>query len=201
MWTWRLNWNVVRPDLVIGSCPRASSDLAVLQVKAGVSALLSLQHDECLERLEIDYPSHVRHGRALGLTLARVPLRDFDPEDQRRGLPDAVRALHGLLRQQHRVYVHCTAGINRSPLVVLAYLTLVEGQAVEAATALLQRARPEIYPTWEAYHGCLQDLTARHANRIHQRAAELGRGPAPLEPVECWRQAERKIWREALVGE
>lgn len=201
MWNWRLNWNLIRSDLVVGSCPRAPRDLAVLQAEAGVSALLSLQHDECLERQEIDYPNHLRHGRTLGLTLARVPLRDFDPEDQRRGLPDAVRALRGLLRQRHRVYVHCTAGINRSPLVVLAYLILIEGQTVEAATALLQRARPEICPTWEAYHGCLQDLTARHADRIRQRAAELGQRPALLEAAECWRLAEREIWREVLAGE
>ena len=79
--------------------------------------------------------------------MERYPLRDFDPADQRRGLPAAVRGLYGLLRQGHRVYVHCTAGINRSPLVVLAYLTLVEGMGLEEAMTLLLRARPEVCPT------------------------------------------------------
>ena len=79
-------------------------------------------------------------------------MRDFDPADQRRALPAAVRALHGLLRQGHRVYVHCTAGINRAPLVVLTYLTLVEGIELEEAMTLLVHARPEVSPTWEAYH-------------------------------------------------
>jgi protein-tyrosine phosphatase len=104
-----------------------------------------------------------------------------------------------LLRQGHRVYVHCTAGINRSPLVVLTYLTGVEGIGLEEAMTLLLRARPEVCPTWEAYHGCRQDLTARYEERIRQRAAELGQGSA-LPEQEAWRQAERAIWREVLTA-
>ena len=122
-----LNWSVIRPDLLVGSGPREPSDLDALQAEAGASALLSLQSDECLAKRGIDYPAQVRHGQTLGLTRARVPLRDFDPADQRRSRPAAVRALHGLLRQGHRVYIHGTVGLNRSPLVVLTYLTLVEG--------------------------------------------------------------------------
>ena len=201
MWNWRLNWNVVRHDLVVGSCPREPSDLDALRVETRVSAVLSLQHDECLEKQEIDYPRQVRYGRRIDLTMERYPLRDFDPADQRRGLPAAVRGLWGLLRQGHRVYVHCTAGINRSPLVVLAYLTLVEGTSLEEAMTLLVHARPEVCPTWEAYHGCRQELTARHIERIRQRAVELGQGSAPRPDSEVWRQAERDIWREALTAE
>ena len=198
---WPSNWNVVPHDLVVGSGPRDANDLDVLQAATGVSTLLSLQHDECLEKQDIDYPGHVRHGQALGLVMARVPLRDFDSEDQRRGLPAAVRVLDGLLRQGHRVYVHCTAGINRSPLVVATYLMLVEGLSLDAALALLQRARPGVFPSWAAYHGCCADLTARHADRIRQRATELGRGSTPAPDTDTWRQAERAIWREALTAE
>ena len=133
--------------------------------------------------------------------MERCPLRDFDPADQRRGLPAAVRGLYGLLRQGHRVYVHCTAGINRSPRVVLTYLTLVEGIGLEEAMTLLVHARPEVCPTWEAYHGCRQELTARYEERIRQRAGELRQlhqGSA-LPEQEAWRQAERAIWREVLT--
>ena len=194
-----MNWNVVRHDLVVGSCPRTPSDLDALRVETRVSAVLSVQHDECLKKQEIDYPRQVRYGRRLGLTMERCPLRDFDPADQWRGLPTAVRGLYGLLRQGHRVYVHCTAGINRSPLVVLAYLTLVEGIDLEEAMTLLLYARPEVCPTWKAYHGCRQDLTARYADRIRQRAGELSQGSA-LPAQEAWRQAERAIWREVLTA-
>lgn len=41
-------------------------------------------------------------------------------------LGEAVRQLGVLLALGKRVYVHCTAGINRANLVVVAYLTNVE---------------------------------------------------------------------------
>ena len=197
---WPLNWNIVRHDLVVGSCPRTPSDLDALGVETRVSAVLSVQHDECLEKQEIDYPRQVRYGRRLGLTMERYPLRDFDPADQRRGLPAAVRALHGLLRQGHRVYVHCTVGLNRSPLVVLTYLTLVEGLSLEAARDLLRRARPGVFPSEEAYAGCCMDLATQYGDRSRQRARELRQGSARPEQ-EAWRQAERAIWREVLTAE
>ena len=84
--------------------------------------------------------------------------------------------------------------------ILLTYLTLVEGMGLEEATTLLVRARPEVCPTWEAYHGCRQDLTARYEERIRQRAGELGQGSA-LPKQEAWRQAERAIWREVLTAE
>ena len=180
--------------------PAHASDLDALRVETRVSAVLSVQHDECLAHQGIDYPGLVRHGRRLGLTMESCPLRDFDPADQQRGLPAAVRALWDLLRQGHRVYVHCTAGINRSPLVVLAYLTLVEGIGLEETITLLLRARPEVCPTWEAYHGCRQELTARHADRIRQRAFECSQRQPELSALDRWLQAERAIWREVLTA-
>lgn len=41
-------------------------------------------------------------------------------------LPEAVRMLHLLLSMGKRVYVHCTAGINRATLTVVGYLTFVK---------------------------------------------------------------------------
>ena len=200
MWNWRLNGNVVRHDRVIGSGPCEPHDLDALQAETGASAVLSLQSDECLAKLGIDYPAHVRHGQALGLTLVRAPLRDFDPADQQRGRPAAVRGWWGLLRQGHRVYVHGAAGINRAPRVVPAYLTRVEGLGLEEALTLLVYARPEVGPTWEAYHGCRQEWTARYADRIRQRAVELGRGSALPAGSALGLQAERAIGREVLTA-
>jgi len=197
---WPLNGNVVRHDRVVGSGPRERSDLDALRVATRASAMLSVQHDECLAHQGIDDPGLVRYGRRLGLTMERCPLRDFDPADQQRGLPTAVRTLYGLLRQGHRVYVHCTAGINRSPLVVLAYLTLVEGMSLEEAMTLLLRARPEVCPTWEAYHGCRQELTGRYADRIRQRAFECSQRRPELSALDHWLQAERAIGREVLTA-
>jgi atypical dual specificity phosphatase len=196
-----LNWSLLRDALLVGSAPRTASDLDTLRAVAGVTAVLSLQHDDDLRQEQIDYPDLVRHGRALGLTLARCPLRNFDADDQRRNLPAAVRALHGLLRQGHRVYVHCHFGYNRAPLVAVAHLMLIEGLSPADALDLLGRARPRAFPNWAVYFGCCEELTARHFERIRQRAVELGQGSAPRPDSEVWRQAERDIWREALTAE
>ena len=40
-------------------------------------------------------------------------------------IQDAVRQLNMLVATGKRVYIHCTAGINRAPLTVLAYMTNV----------------------------------------------------------------------------
>lgn len=199
-WSWRLNWDAIRHDLTIGSCPHDPVDLDRLQAEARISAVLSLQHDECLEKLEIDYPRLARHGRAQSLRMERSPMRDFDPEDQRRRLPEAVRILHELLSQGHRVYLHCTAGINRSSLAAVAYLTWIEGQPLDDAMALLRRARPEVSPYWDAYESCQRDLIAPHAHRIHQRIAELSRQD-PGRSTETHRsRVEWEVIRAVLIG-
>lgn len=199
IWRWQLNWSVIRHDLVIGSCPRSLSSLDQIRAESKVSAILSVQHDECLEKLEIDYPRLVRHGQTLGLSMQRSPMRDFDIEDQRHQLPNAVRALHHLLSQGHCVYLHCTAGINRSPLTALAYLTWVEGQLLDEALALLRQARLEVYPYLDAYEGCFQDLSAAHVKQIQMRTEELNRQYPQQSAEECRLRAEQEIIREMLV--
>jgi hypothetical protein len=44
-------------------------------------------------------------------------------------LPEAIRALNVLVSRGKKVYVHCTAGINRATLTVVGYLTFVRVRA------------------------------------------------------------------------
>jgi protein-tyrosine phosphatase len=154
MWVWTLNWGEIRDDIVVGSCPSAPADIDRICEETGATALLSLQTDECRAALGIDHRAHLDHAARRGVLLVNAPMRDFDPLDQRDRLPDAVGALHRLLDEGHRTYVHCTAGINRGPLTVLGYLTFVEGMTVEDAMALILRGRPEASPYWEPYWAC-----------------------------------------------
>ncbi len=163
MWHWTLNWSEVRHDIVVGSCPTRPSDVDRIADEAGVDALLSLQTDDCRRALCIDGSALGLHATQRGLVAANVAIRDFDPAEQRRRLPEAVRTLDALLSKGHRTYVHCTAGINRAPLVVLAYLTFVEGMAPDAAMRLIHKARPEACPYWDAYRGCRDDALLAHA--------------------------------------
>ena len=60
--------------------------------------------------------------------MTRVPIRDFDHGDQALMLPEAVRILALLTAMNFKVYVHCTAGINRATLTVLGYFTFVQAR-------------------------------------------------------------------------
>lgn len=161
MWRWTLNWSEVRHDIVVGSCPVRPSDVDRIVEDGRAEAVLSLQTDDCRAAVGVE-AEVARRAVERGLVVVNVPMRDFDPGEQRRCLPDAVRALAALVSGGRRTYVHCTAGVNRGPLVVLGYLTFVEGMSVDDAIGLIQAARPEASPYWDAYHGCRSDALAAH---------------------------------------
>jgi protein-tyrosine phosphatase len=137
MWTWSLNWDEITPRILVGTCPMTLADLERIESEAGVSAVLSVQHDDCLAYWDIDYAEMRTHGERLGLRMTRRPMRDFDIPDQRRNLAQAVSTLANLQTGRHRTYVHCTAGLGRAPLTVLSYLVWVEGLSPDEAIGLI----------------------------------------------------------------
>lgn len=75
--------------------------------------------------------------------LERHPFPDFSGEGLRAGLPAAVSALDALLEAGHCVYLHCTAGMGRSPGVAIAYLYWLRGHAsLDSAYTALTDIRP-----------------------------------------------------------
>jgi hypothetical protein len=71
MWTWSLNWDEITPRILVGTCPMTTVDLDRIGAEAGVSAVLSVQHDHCLAYWDIDYAEMRTHGEKLGLRMAR----------------------------------------------------------------------------------------------------------------------------------
>ena len=199
MWSWSLNWGEVTPRLVVGTCPMKPQDVHRIRDEAGVSALLSLQHDACHAYFGIDFAEMLSAASALGLAMARQPIRDFDIGDMRRRLPRAIAALARLQADGHRTYVHCTAGLGRAPLTVLGYLTLIEGVDPEYAIRLILAARPGAVPAWEAYHGCIEDLTERHRQAIEQRAYAIHVQGVHGNADADWRQARAEVLRDELI--
>ncbi len=199
MWTWSLNWGQITDTIVIGTCPMAPEDLRRIHSEAGVSGILSLQHDDCLAYWGINDAMMYRTGSGLGLMMARCPIRDFDVPDIRRRLPAAIFMLANMLAHGHRVYVHCTAGMGRSPVVVLGYLTLVEGYSADNAIRRILKGRPESVTAWEAYYGCCEDLVARHRKAIERRAYELYELGVHGNANADWFQAQAEILRSMLT--
>ena len=168
--TWTLNWDEIRHDLVIGSCPRQRGDLDQIKESAQATAILSLQEDSCHAYWGIDYPDLKRYGENIGVEMCRSPMRDMNPEMQGIQLLDTVQALHALMRDDHRVYVHCTAGMGRAPLTVVAYLNLVEKAPMNEAFHLVKSERNVAVPSPEALWDCRQRLTKTHRHEIADRA-------------------------------
>jgi atypical dual specificity phosphatase len=200
MWKWTLNWSEIRGDLVIGSCPMNTKDIDKIRKKTGATSLLSVQTNECRGAFGIDYQAHQQHAKRSGVALLNAPMRDFDPPDQRRRLPAAIACLHNLLKAEHKVYVHCTAGINRAPLTVLGYLTFVEAMPVDSAFGLIQRGRGEAEPYWEAFHGCREDLVERYRDDIEYRAFEISQRNPDNDDAQNWKRAEIEVIRAAFLG-
>lgn len=177
------------------------SDLTRIAREAYVSAVLSLQHNDCLAHWGIDLTSMQGTAAELGVTLSRCSIRDFDVADMHRQLPLAVATLAALQAEGNRTYVHCTAGLGRAPLTVLGYLTLIEGRNPEEAISLIRGARPNVVPAWEAYHGCRDDLVVRHREAIEERAYALYKQGTNRNAQEDWQQAEQEVLRYALLSQ
>jgi atypical dual specificity phosphatase len=127
--------------LLIGSCPMTEGDIIQLN-SAGITAVLNLQTDDDIRNRDIDWAGMEDAYRRHGVVIRRFPIEDFSPSDMRRKLRAGVRILDELIRAGHVVYLHCNAGINRSPTLAVAYLHWAEKWDLEAAHAHVLNCRP-----------------------------------------------------------
>jgi len=114
-----MNWTQITPQIFVGPCPFDPDDFHFMKTKS-VTAILSLLTEE--DALQLDMTNENSYAASADLAFRNVPVSDFDDLDLKRKLPACVEALDDLLQQGHTVYIHCTAGVNRSPTVVAAYL-------------------------------------------------------------------------------
>lgn len=131
----------ILPTVFVGSCPKYPADLDSLRADYGVTAVLNLQTDEDFGYWGIDWSLLAEYYQTTGLLLCRIPVRDLEPRDLRRNLIRCVKVLDQLLRDGHVVYVHCTAGINRSPSVLVAYLHWIVRVPLEDAAEFVMHRR------------------------------------------------------------
>jgi protein-tyrosine phosphatase len=103
----------ILPELYVGSCPWSADDIDRLR-EAGITAVLSLQTDDVMRWLDLGWEALLARYEVCGIEVRRVPVKDFDKAELCTKLPECVRMLDGLLAAGHVVYLHCTAGVNRS---------------------------------------------------------------------------------------
>jgi hypothetical protein len=132
-----------------------------------------------------------------GILLERVAIRDFDHGDQSLMLPVAVRMLNMLLARGMKVYVHCTAGINRATLTTVGHLTFVQGMELDDAVRFVKSARPIAHPYIDCWNevrrrlldGRTEEITGT-SESMYEARLENG---SPGTPLLDWGQAEKIV--------
>ena len=119
-------------NLYIGSCPQTTKAIDSLRY-TGVTAIVNFQTEEDEANVNIDWPALSVRYDSHGIKVRRIPVRDFDAEDLAKKLPQCVRTLAELLDAGNTVYIHCTAGMGRSPTVAIAYLYWHGGMTLDQA--------------------------------------------------------------------
>ncbi|KAJ6840734.1 phosphoglucan phosphatase DSP4, amyloplastic isoform X2 [Iris pallida] len=153
-----MNYNFIRPDLIVGSCLQNPSDVDKLR-GVGVKTIFCLQLGSDLEYFGVDLGAIIEYAKKCrDIEHCRAEIRDFDAFDLRMRLPAVVSKLHKAVNKNGGVtYVHCTAGLGRAPATALAYMFWVQGYNLGEANKLLQSKRP-CFPKLEAIKNASADI-------------------------------------------
>lgn len=139
----------VRPHLFFGNAPRRPEDVGEL-AGHGVTAVLCLQTDDDLAQYGLIWSQIEEWYAQRRLITRRVPVLDFSPDAIVAHLEEALDALAALLDDGHTVFVHCSAGVNRSPTIVIAHLVRAEGLSPADALDAVASVRPSVQPYQQA---------------------------------------------------
>ncbi|MCM1982499.1 protein-tyrosine phosphatase family protein [Lyngbya confervoides] len=122
----RFSW-IVPEQLAVGSFPEDTSAVYKLR-KEGITAVLTLTEEH-----EILVPDELRHN----FVWERVPI----PDGYTGGIPSveqfaqAMGILNRWSQKMHSIYVHCLAGVGRSPSVCCLFMVSNQGMSLEDAIA------------------------------------------------------------------
>jgi protein-tyrosine phosphatase len=132
-----LDW-VLPQQVAVGHFPE-ETDVDLFQ-QQGIKALLSLCHEE-----EGAWSDRIRD--AFHCVCIALPDSHHDEPLEPEALGKAVETLQANLRTYGSVYVHCLAGMERSPTVCIAYLCRYHGLELWEALNWLKQVHPRSSPT------------------------------------------------------
>jgi protein-tyrosine phosphatase len=108
-------------------------DVKLLQ-QMGITTVVSLQSNEDLDFYNIRLKKLIETCDEAGIELRRVAIPDFDEDAMAADLERGVAELEAALTPKWaKVYLHCTAGVNRAPTVAAAYLVRTLGIPAQEA--------------------------------------------------------------------
>ncbi|XP_050223377.1 phosphoglucan phosphatase LSF1, chloroplastic isoform X2 [Mercurialis annua] len=185
-----MRYSKITEQIYVGSCIQTEADVDNLS-SVGVTAIVNFQSVTEAENWGINFNTINESCQRSNILMINYPIRDADSFDMRTKLPFCVGLLLRLLKKNHRVFVTCTTGFDRSPACVIAYLHWITDTSLQAAynfvtgLHLCKPDRPAIaWATW--------DLIARVENGRHD-------GPATHIVTFVWNGQEGED--VSLVGD
>ncbi len=136
-----IHFNRILPNLYVGTVPKTFDDVERLIREVGVTAVINLQTDDDFEWYQVDWPKIQQYYKKQNIEIIRKPVQDFQLEDLRDKLPECASLVDEFARNGYIIYLHCTAGINRSPTVAIGYLYSYLGYDMEAAISVVKTSR------------------------------------------------------------
>lgn len=148
-------------ELAVGCYPNCPEHMDFLHDECGVRGLVNLQSDADLGRLGLRWPILWQLYTRKGILTTRVPVPDLDRSALSTHLDTAVQAVASHIQAGRKTYVHCNAGINRSPSTIIGYLVAHRAFTVVEATGWLgERHRcvpyPDVLAAWAKRRGLPQ---------------------------------------------
>ncbi len=123
----------VADQLWVGPSPSSPERIQSIKTDAGATGLVSVQTDEDLSSTGMSWDLMWNFLMRQGISVTRVPIVDFDDNALVAGLSQAVAAVEKTIGAGRTTYLHCTAGLNRSPSVAITYLVTAKGLPLDDA--------------------------------------------------------------------
>lgn len=74
----------------------------------------------------------------------------------------AFLKMEHILRNNGKIYVHCSAGMYRSPQIIALYLILVEQYTIESAIETIKERHPFAKPNYLVICSAIDEILCRH---------------------------------------
>lgn len=151
-----MRYSKITEQIYVGSCIQTEVDVETLSKTSGITAILNFQSGTEAENWGINTKSINEACQQFDVLMINYPIREGDSFDMRKKLPFCVGLLLRLLKKNHRVFVTCTTGFDRSPACVIAYLHWMTDTSLHAAYNFvtgLHSCRPDrpaiAWGTWD----------------------------------------------------
>jgi protein-tyrosine phosphatase len=136
-----LDCSEVLPDkLWVGRFVRPEEAMFLRQM--GITTVVNLQCDKDLEMYHISIKKLLKAYDKAEIEMRRIATPDFDQNALTANLGQSVAELTASLTPRYaKVYLHCTAGINRGPTVAAAFLIQSWGLSAQQAYEFITARR------------------------------------------------------------